>query len=144
MLDLRDTSSLVTGGASGLGEAAARLLAERGAKVLVADLNDDRRKAVAAGPGGAYVHADVTDTEHVVAAVAAAEQLGPLRTCVTAAGIGWGGRPVGKEREVSSAHHLGAFQKVLAVNLVGTFNTVRLAATAIARTAPVDEAGERG
>src|SRR3954452_14018294 len=93
MLDLRDTSSLVTGGASGLGEAGARLLAERGAKGLVAGLNDDRGKGVAPELGGDYVHADVTDTEHVVAAVAAAEQLGPLRTCVTAAGIGWGGPP---------------------------------------------------
>src|SRR3954451_11047765 len=144
MLDLRDTSSLVTGGASGLGEAAARRLAERGAKVLVADLNDDRGKAVAAELGGDYVHADVTDTEQVVEAVTAAERLGPLRTCVTAAGIGWAGRTLRKDREFASAHDLDAFQKVLAVNLVGTFNTVRLAATAIARTAPVDEAGERG
>jgi NAD(P)-dependent dehydrogenase (short-subunit alcohol dehydrogenase family) len=144
MLDLRDTSSVVTGGASGLGEAAARLLAQRGAKVVVADLNDDRGKQVAADLGGEFVHTDVTDTDQVIAAVTAAEQLGPLRTAVTAAGIGWASRTIGKDGEFGSAHDLGAFQKVLAINLVGTFNTIRIAATAMGRTAPVDDSGERG
>src|SRR4051794_40669041 len=144
MLDLRDTSSLVTGGASGLGEAAARLLAERGAKVVVADLNDDRGKRVATDIGGDYVHADVTVTEQVIDAVRSAERLRPLRTVVTAAGIGWAGRTIGKDGEFSSAHDLDAFQRVLAINLVGTFNTVRIAATAMGRTEPVGESGERG
>jgi NAD(P)-dependent dehydrogenase (short-subunit alcohol dehydrogenase family) len=144
MLDLTETSSLVTGGASGLGEAAARLLADRGAKVVIADLNDDRGKAVAEQIGGDYVRADVTDTEQVIAAVTAAERLGPLRTLVTAAGIGWASRTIGKDGEFSSAHDLGAFAKVLTVNLVGTFNCIRLAATAMSRTEPVDDSGERG
>ena len=144
MLDLRDTSSLVTGGASGLGEAAARLLAERGASVVVADLNDDRGKQVASELGGQYVHCDVTDPDQVVEAVTAAERLGPLRTAVTAAGVGWAGRTIGKDGEFASAHDLAAFQKVLTINLVGTFNTIRLAATAMGRTDPVGESGERG
>jgi NAD(P)-dependent dehydrogenase (short-subunit alcohol dehydrogenase family) len=144
LLDLHGTSSLVTGGASGLGEAAARLLADRGAKVLVADLNDGRGTQVATEIGGGYVHADVTSTDDLVAAVTAAERLGPLRTAVTAAGIGWAGRTIGKDGEFASAHDLDAFQRVLAINLVGTFNTIRLAATAIGRTQPVDDTGERG
>ena len=144
MLDLTGTSSLVTGGASGLGEAAARLLAERGAHVVLADLNDERGQKVAAEIGGQYVRADVTDTEQVTEAVRTAEALGPLRTTVTAAGIGWASRTVGRDGEFSSAHDLGAFSKVLQVNLVGTFNTIRLAATAMGRTQPVDESGERG
>jgi len=144
MLDLKETSSLVTGGASGLGEAAARLLAARGARVVVADLNDDRGKQVAGEIGGDYVRADVTDTDQVIEAVTAAERLGPLRTVVTAAGIGWAGRTIGKDGEFGSAHDLAAFQKVLTVNLVGTFNTIRLAATAIGRTDPVGDDGERG
>jgi NAD(P)-dependent dehydrogenase (short-subunit alcohol dehydrogenase family) len=144
MLDLQRSSSIVTGGASGLGEAAARLLAERGAKVVVADLNDDRGKQVAADIGGEYVHADVTNTDDVIAAVVAAEQLGPLRTTVTAAGIGWAGRTIGKDAQFASAHDLDAFQRVLTINLVGTFNTIRIAATAMSRTEPVDDSGERG
>ncbi|HEU5035225.1 MAG TPA: SDR family NAD(P)-dependent oxidoreductase [Mycobacteriales bacterium] len=144
MLDLRNTSSLVTGGASGLGEAAARLLAERGAKVVVADLNDDRGKRVADELGGVYVHADVTDTEQVIEAVTAAEELGPLRTLVTAAGLGWASRTIGKDGEFSSAHDLGAFQRIIGINLVGTFNCIRLAATAMGRTQPVNDDGERG
>jgi len=144
VLDLRNTSSLVTGGASGLGEAAARLLADRGAKVVLADLNDDRGKQVASDIAGDYVHADVTSTDDLVAAVTAAERLGPLRTTVTAAGIGWAGRTIGKDGEFASAHDLEAFQRVLAINLVGTFNTIRVAATAMGRTQPVDDSGERG
>ena len=144
MLDLQNTSSLVTGGASGLGEAAARLLAARGAKVVIADLNDDKGKTVAEELGGDYVRADVTDTDQLIEAVTAAERLGPLRTAVTAAGIGWASRTIGKDGEFASAHDLGAFQKVLAINLVGTFNTIRLAATAMGRTEPVGDSGERG
>ncbi len=144
MLDLTGTSSLVTGGASGLGEAAARRLAARGAHVLVADLNDERGQQVAAELGGAYVRADVTDAAQVEEAVTAAAELGPLRTVVTAAGIGWASRTIGRDGEFASAHDLGAFSKVVSVNLVGTFNTIRLAATAMARTQPVDDSGERG
>ena len=143
MLELSGTSSLVTGGASGLGEATVRALAARGARVVVADLQDDKGRAVAEEVGGRYVRADVTDTEQLVAALDAAEELGPVRTAVAAAGIGWATRTVGRDGQYSSAHDLDAFTKVVQVNLIGTFNTVRLAATAMSRTEPGPD-GERG
>jgi NAD(P)-dependent dehydrogenase (short-subunit alcohol dehydrogenase family) len=144
VLDLAGTSSVVTGGASGLGEATARLLAERGARVVIVDLNDDKGVKVAGDIGGTYIRADVSDTEQVVEAVKAAEALGPLRTLVTAAGIGWASRTVGRDGTFESAHDLGAFQRVLQVNLVGTFNCIRLAATAMSRLDAVDEDGAKG
>ena len=85
-LDLNGTSSIVTGGGSGLGEATARLLAARGAKVVIADLKDDRN--VAGDVGGAFVQCDVTNTEQLIQAVETAKEMGPLRSLVTAAGIG--------------------------------------------------------
>jgi len=144
VLDLTATSSIVTGGASGLGEASARQLAARGAKVVILDLQDDKGKAVAESIGGAYVRADVSDPDQVIAAVQAAEKLGPLRTLVAAAGVGWATRTVGKDGEFSSAHDLELYTKVLTINLIGTFNCVRLAATAMGRTEPVDADGSRG
>jgi NAD(P)-dependent dehydrogenase (short-subunit alcohol dehydrogenase family) len=144
VLDLTGTSSIVTGGASGLGEAAVRALAARGAAVVVADLQDDKGKAVAASVGGTYLHTDVTNTEQIIEAVTAAGELGPLRTLVCAAGIGWASRTVGRDGEFGSAHDLGAFEKVLRINLVGTFDCIRLAATAMGKTSPVDDDGSRG
>ena len=144
MLDLTGTSSIVTGGASGLGEASVRALAARGASVVVVDLQDERGEAVAASVGGGYLRADVTDAEQVSAAVAAAEEHGPLRTLVCAAGIGWAARTVGRDGTPESAHDLAAFRRVVDVNLVGTFNCIRLAATAMGRTQPVDADGTRG
>ena len=144
MLDLTGTSSVVTGGASGLGEAAVRRLAARGAAVVIADLQDDKGKAVADSVGGTYVHTDVTNPDQVIEAVTAAGELGPLRTLVTAAGVGWASRTVGRDGEFSSAHDLDAFTKVLSINLIGTFNCIRLAATAMGRTQPVDDDGSRG
>ncbi|MDX6198117.1 MAG: hypothetical protein QOJ79_1268 [Actinomycetota bacterium] len=144
MLDLTGTSSVVTGGASGLGEATARLLAERGAIVVVADVQEDKGKAVAGSIGGTYVHTDVTNEEQVIEAVTAAAELGPLRTLVCAAGIGWASRTVGRDGEFASAHDLGAFSQVIGINLIGTFNCIRLAATAMGKTQPVDADGSRG
>ncbi len=144
MLDLTGTSSVVTGGASGLGEACVRALAARGASVLVVDLQDDKGAALARSVGGGYLRADVTDAEQVAAAVDAAQEHGPLRTLVTAAGIGWACRTIGKDGTYASAHDLSAFTRVVAVNLVGTFNCVRLAATAMGRTEPVGADGARG
>ncbi len=144
MLDLTATSSIVTGGASGLGEASARQLAARGAKVIILDLQDDKGKAVAESIGGTYVRADVAEPDEVIAAVQAAEALGPLRTLVAAAGVGWATRTVGKDGLFSSAHDLELYTKVLRINLIGTFNCVRLAATAMGRTEPVDDSGSRG
>lgn len=144
MLDLSATSSIVTGGASGLGEASVRALAARGAHVIVLDLQDDKGHSVAEDVGGGYVRADVTDPEQVAAAIAEAEKRGPLRTLVCAAGIGLAARTVGRDGTFDSAHNLEAFQRVLAVNLVGTFNCIRLVATSMGRTAPVDPDGARG
>jgi NAD(P)-dependent dehydrogenase (short-subunit alcohol dehydrogenase family) len=144
VLDLAGTSSVVTGAASGLGEATARLLAARGAQVVVVDLNDARGQAVAASIGGRYMRADVSDAEQVIEAVTAAEELGPLRSLVTAAGIGWASRTVGRDGTFDSAHDLAAFQRVLSVNLVGTFNCIRLAATAMSRLDPLDADGAKG
>jgi NAD(P)-dependent dehydrogenase (short-subunit alcohol dehydrogenase family) len=144
VLDLTGTSSIVTGGASGIGEATVRALAARGASVVVVDLQDEKGAAVADSVGGGYVRADVTDTAQVVAAVEAALEHGPLRTLVTAAGIGWAQRTVGRDGSYESAHDLDVFSKVLAVNLVGTFDCVRLAASAMARQDIVDADGTRG
>jgi NAD(P)-dependent dehydrogenase (short-subunit alcohol dehydrogenase family) len=144
VLDLTGTSSLVTGGASGLGEATVRALAARGASVVVVDLQDERGQAVAQEVGGGYVRADVTDAAQVAAAVDAAQEHGPLRTLVCAAGIGWASRTVGRDGTYESAHDLAAFRRVVDVNLVGTFNCIRLAATAMGRTEPVDADGSRG
>ena len=144
MLDLTATSSIVTGGASGLGEAAARRLAARGARVVIVDLNDEKGLAVAGEIDGTYIRADVADTEQVIEAIKAAEDLGPLRTLVTAAGIGWASRTVGRDGQFASAHDLGAFTKVLTVNLIGTFNCLRLAATAMSRLEAVDADGSKG
>jgi NAD(P)-dependent dehydrogenase (short-subunit alcohol dehydrogenase family) len=133
-MDLNGTSAIVTGGGSGLGEATARLLNERGARVVVVDLQEDKGEAVAKEVGGVFVKANVADTEQVIAAVEAAKELGPLRALVTAAGIGWATRTIGRDGSYDSAHDLEVFKKVLEVNLVGTFNCIRLAATAMSQT----------
>jgi short-subunit dehydrogenase len=135
-MELKNTSALVTGGASGLGEATSRALAARGVKVVVADLNDARGEALAAEIGGAYIHCDVTSTEQVIAAIEAAKALAPLWSVVNCAGIGWATRTVGKDGEYGSAHDLDLYRKVIEINLVGTFNVCRLAATAMSHNAP--------
>jgi NAD(P)-dependent dehydrogenase (short-subunit alcohol dehydrogenase family) len=143
-MDITGASAIVTGGASGIGAAAARGLAARGAKVVVADLNEEKGKAVAEEIGGAFVRVDVTKTDDLVAAVDKAEELGPVRVLVNSAGIGWAQRTVGKDGSYDSAADLEAFKKVIAINLVGTFDSIRIAATAMGRTEPLDESGERG
>ena len=143
-MDLNGSSALVTGGASGLGEATARLLADRGARVVVVDMNAEQGEAVAKDIGGVFAQADVADTDQIIAAVEAAKELGPLRAVVTAAGIGFASRTIGRDGTYESAHDLGAYKKVLEVNLVGTFNTARLAATAMSQNEPIDEDGQRG
>jgi NAD(P)-dependent dehydrogenase (short-subunit alcohol dehydrogenase family) len=126
----------VAGGASGLGEATARELAARGARVTVADLNEERGAALAEEIGGAFAKADVTDEMQVKAAV---ESAGELRLAVSCAGIGWAERTVGKEGPAS----LQPFEAVVRVNLIGTFNVLRLSAAAMAENDP-DAGGERG
>jgi NAD(P)-dependent dehydrogenase (short-subunit alcohol dehydrogenase family) len=135
--------AIVTGGASGLGEATALLLAERGARVVVLDMQDDKGRAVAEQVKGVYVKADVTDAEQVIAAVEAAKDMGPLRALVNCAGIGYAQRTVGRDGTYDSAADLAPFVKVITVNLVGTFNCIRLAGTAMSQTEPLAD-GERG
>ncbi len=143
-MDISAASAIVTGGASGIGAACARGLAARGAKVVVADLNEELGRQVAEEIAGAFVKVDVTDSEQIKAAVDKAEELGPVRVLVNSAGIGWAQRTVGKDGSYDSAADLDAFKKVVAINLIGSFDAIRLAGTAMSRTEPLDETGERG
>ena len=135
-MQLDRIGALVAGGASGLGEATARELTARGARVTLADLNEDRGAALASELDAAFVKTDVTEEEQVQAAVEAA---GGLRLAVSCAGIGWAERTVGREGPAA----LQPFETVVRVNLIGTFNVLRLAAAAMAAGEP-DAEGERG
>ncbi|MFH8799172.1 SDR family NAD(P)-dependent oxidoreductase [Streptomyces sp. NPDC017936] len=138
-MQLENTAALVTGGASGLGAATAKALAERGATVFALDLKDGIDKAPEVA-GVTYVPADVTDPEQVGAAVAVAAGAGvPLRTVVNCAGIGPSMRILGKK----GVHDLGLYAKVIQINLIGTFNVLALASEAIAAT-EADGDGQRG
>ncbi|NYD43287.1 SDR family NAD(P)-dependent oxidoreductase [Nocardioides panaciterrulae] len=142
-MDFNGASAIVTGAASGIGAAVARQLAAAGATVVVADLQADKGEALAKEIGGVFVSVDVTDTEQIKAAVRRASELGPLRVLVNSAGIGWAQRTIGRDGEVDSAHDLDAFRKVIAINLVGSFDAIRVAATEMSRLEPT-ESGERG
>jgi NAD(P)-dependent dehydrogenase (short-subunit alcohol dehydrogenase family) len=133
---IEGASALVAGGASGLGAATARQLAAGGAQVTIADLNAEKGEALASEIGGRFVACDVTKPGAVEAAVAAAER---LRISVCCAGIGWAERVAGKR----GAHSFEPFQTVINVNLIGTFNVLRLAAAAMLANEP-DGEGERG
>src|SRR6195952_723804 len=138
-----DVAAVVSGGASGLGEATTRKLVARGAAVTILDLQEDRGQALAAELGGhtTFVRTDVTDEASVQAAIAEATGKDrPLRVAINCAGIGWAQRTV---RRGGEPHALGAFTKIVLVNLVGTFNVLRLAAAAMSLTEP-EEDGERG
>jgi NAD(P)-dependent dehydrogenase (short-subunit alcohol dehydrogenase family) len=135
-MELNGIGALVAGGASGLGEATAREVAARGAQVTVADLNEERGTALAGEIGGAFVAADVTDEAQVQAAV---ETVDGLRLAVSCAGIGWAERTVKKDGPAA----LQPFETVVRVNLIGTFNVLRLASAAMAAGEP-DAEGERG
>ena len=141
-MELNGTSAVVSGGASGLGEATARVLAAAGATVVIADLNENRGKQVADEIGGLSARTDVADEASVQAAVDAATATGsPLRVAVSCAGIGWAARTVARD---GTPHDLASYQKVISVNLIGTFNVMRLAAAAMAKTEPADADGQRG
>jgi NAD(P)-dependent dehydrogenase (short-subunit alcohol dehydrogenase family) len=142
-MDINGVSAIVTGGASGIGAAVARQLDERGVRVVVADLQEEKGSALAEEIGGAFVKVDVTKTADIVAAVEKAESLGTFRVLVNSAGIGWAQRTVGRDGTFESAADLVAYTKVININLIGTFDCIRLAATAIGRTQPLDD-GERG
>lgn len=140
-MNLSESSAIVTGGASGLGEATARLLAQQGARVVILDLQTDRGEAVAGGIGGRFCRADVTHEKSVAAAVEAAVTMGPLRALVNAAGFG-------QERRTVSADFdplpLEAFAREVQVNLIGAYNCARLAAAAMAKSEPTSDGATRG
>ena len=142
-MDIDGASAIVTGGASGIGAAAARLLSARGAKVVIADLQEDRGNELADEIGGAFAKVDVTNTDDIVNAVEMAKSMGPVRVLVNSAGTGWAQRTVGKDGTYESAANLDAFKKVIAINLIGSFDCIRIAATAMSTTEPL-ESGERG
>ena len=126
-MDIAGKVFIVTGAASGLGEGAARMLGREGAKVVIADLQAERGAAVAAELGGAYVKCDVSNEDYGRAVVAQAVSMGKLVGLVSCAGIAPASRTVGRD----GAHPLGLFSKVISVNLIGTFNMIRLAAEAM-------------
>jgi 3-hydroxyacyl-CoA dehydrogenase / 3-hydroxy-2-methylbutyryl-CoA dehydrogenase len=142
MLMSKHTGALVAGGASGLGEATARVLAGAGASVTIADLNAEKGKTLARelGSGTTFVEADVTDEAAIAAAVEQAASAGDgLRVSVCCAGIGWAERVAHK----GGPHNLELFTNVIKVNLIGSFNVLRLAAAAMSENEP-DDGGERG
>ncbi len=141
-MQIKDSVALVTGGASGLGEATVRHLVAAGARAVIVDLDQKRGEALAAELDGSavFVQANVADPEAVGRAVAAATELGGLRIAVSCAGIGPGAKVVGRD---GSPHDLDTYRKVIEVNLIGTFNVLRLSAAAMAKGEPMAD-GERG
>lgn len=140
-MDVSNGSAIITGGGSGLGEACARRLAGLGAKCVIIDLNEEKGQAVAADLDAKFVKADVSNPEQVQAAVDAAVAMAPLRALVNSAGIGSAGRTVDRD---GNPFDLNAFEFVIRVNLIGTFNCLRLAAAAMSKNTPLDDAGQRG
>lgn len=138
-MDIQDKVFIVTGGASGLGEGTARMLAAHGAKVVVADMQADKGQAVAAEINGHFVRCDVSSEADGLAVVQQATALGKLMGLVNCAGIAPAEKTVGKH----GAHSLALYQKVITVNLVGSFNMIRLAAEAMSQNEP-EATGERG
>ena len=139
-MDVRNAVAIVTGGASGLGLASARKLAAAGARVVIVDLASSPGAEMAAELGGAFAVADVTDEVGMKAAVDLAESMGPVRVLVHCAGRGGALRILEKDGSPGSLAH---YEAIIKVNLTGSFNALRLAAAAMARTEPL-ESGERG
>lgn len=138
-MDITNKVFIVTGAASGLGAGTVRMLVEQGARVVLADLQDAAGEALAAELGQRYVHCDVAKETDAQAVVAAATALGPLFGLVNCAGVAPAAKTVGKD----GAHPLELFQRTVGINLIGTFNMLRLAATAMAGNTP-EPTGERG
>jgi NAD(P)-dependent dehydrogenase (short-subunit alcohol dehydrogenase family) len=141
-MQVEGASAVVTGGASGLGEATVRRLHARGAHVVILDRDEARGGSLAKelGPSVQFVKTDVTSEAEVLAGVTQAQASAPLRIAVSCAGIGWAQRTVNKE---GLPHDLGFFTTVLQVNLIGTFNVLRLAAATMSKNAPL-AGGELG
>ncbi len=139
---INGSAAIITGGASGLGEATVRRLTGAGAQCTILDRDEAKGEALAKELGGGtkFVLADVTDPDAVTSAVALAGESAALRIAVNCAGIGWASRVIGRD---GTPHDLGAFQKVVEINLIGTFNVMRIAASAISKTEALEH-GERG
>jgi len=141
-MNINGSRAIVSGGASGLGEATVRFLSAKGATCTILDRNEDGAKALASelGNGANYVAGDVADPDVVGKAVEQAASGGSLRIAVSCAGIGWAGRVINKD---GTPHDLEIFRLVLNVNLIGTFNVMRLSASAMSKVDPLEH-GERG
>ena len=139
---MKDVVALVTGGASGLGLATAKALVEAGHRAVIVDRDAERGEAAAKelGDRARFVATDVTEEAQVKAAVETATSMGALRVAVSCAGVGWAARTVDKE---GAPHRIDLFQKIVGVNLVGTFNVLRLAASAMMQN-DADAEGQRG
>ena len=142
-MNITDKVAVITGAASGLGQATAEAIIAKGGKVMILDRDDKRGPEVAAelGANAAFVQTDVTDEESVKAAIdATVEKFGAIHVCVNCAGVGSAMKTVGRENK---PHDLGVFNMVVKINLIGTFNVIRLAAAQMAENTP-NETGERG
>jgi NAD(P)-dependent dehydrogenase (short-subunit alcohol dehydrogenase family) len=138
-VNIQGSSALVAGGASGLGEATVRELHARGADVTIADLNEEVGSALASELGVRFAACDVREETQVQDAVAAASSAGPLRIAICCAGTGWAQKVAGSK----GPHPLLPFETIISINLIGTFNVLRMASAAMIATEPLDE-GERG
>lgn len=138
-MDIQDKVFIVTGGASGLGEGTARMLAAHGGKVVIADMNESSGKAVANEIGGIFIRCDVSNEIDAQSAITSACSFGKLMGLINCAGIAPAEKTVGK----NGAHSLALYQKVIQVNLIGSFNMIRLAAEAMSKNQP-ESTGERG
>lgn len=138
-MDIKNKVFIVTGGASGLGAGTARMLTQQGARILLADVQDEAGQALATELGQRYIHCDVTQEKDAQAAVAAALEMGKLFGLVNCAGIAPAAKTVGK----NGAHPLDMFQKVISINLIGSFNMIRVASDAMSKNDP-EPTGERG
>lgn len=142
-MEIQGKTFIVTGGASGLGGGAARRLSGLGANLVIVDINAEKGEAMAAelGDNARFVQTDVTSEDDAQAAVTAAvETFGALHGTVNCAGIAIGERTLSKR----GVHRLSSFTKVIQINLIGTFNMIRLSAEAMAQNEPLNESGERG
>ena len=142
-MDVKEKVAVVTGGGSGLGLGTVRSLIEKGAKVVIFDLNEEKAKEICEelGESVAYAHVDVTSEDSVEAGIKkAVETYGAIHICINCAGVGTPQKTLGR----SGVIPLENFKKVIDINLIGTFNTLRLAAVEMAKNEPLTEDGERG